>query len=237
MGEGFALSNCVPRELGRRAAAGELSAGLLPVADYLRLSDAFERIGRFGVAVRGRARSVLLFSRRPVRQLESAAIAVTEETSTSALLLRLLLEQRYGLSPASYGRVSAPPAPADDADAVLLIGDTALRFKQTNRAYPFEIDVAFEWWLWQHRPFIFAVWAIRKDAGTEEKRHLELALTKSLGVNARQLDAIAAERAADLGVPAAELATYLAGFIYRLGPQEEAGLATFQELVHEHHLL
>ena len=237
MGEGFALSDCVPRELGRLAAKGELAAGLLPAVDYFRLSDAFERLGRFGVAVRGRARSVLLFSRRPIRQLDGAAIAVTEETSTTAVLLRLLLEQRYGLTPASYLRVAGVPTADAGPDALLLIGDAALRFRQTNRAYPFEIDVAFEWWLWQHLPFVFAVWAVRKDAGAEEKRHLELALTKSLGVNGRQLDAIAAERAADLVVPAAELAAYLARFIYRLGPQEEAGLAKFQELVHAHRLL
>lgn len=237
LGEGFALSDCVPRELGRRAAAGELTAGLLPATDYFRLSDAFERLGRFGIAVRGRARSVFLFSRRPIRQLEGAAIAVTDETSTTGVLLRLLLEQRYHLQPAEYVRVAEAPPAGAEPEALLLIGDAALRFKQANRAYPFEVDVAFEWWLWQHLPFVFAVWAVRKDAGTEEKRRLELSLAKSLGVNARQLETIAAERAADLGVPAAELAAYLAGFIYRLGPKEEEGLAKFQELVHVHHLL
>ncbi len=214
-----------------------MAAGLLPVADYFRLSDAFERLGRFGIAVRGRARSVFLFARRPIRRLDNAAIAVTDETSTTAVLLRLLLEQRYGLSPAAYTRTTALPAPGDETDALLLIGDAALRFKQTNRAYPFEIDVAFEWWLWQHLPFVFAVWAVRKDVGAEEKRCLELSLAKSLGVNARQLETIAAERAEDLGVPAAELAVYLAGFIYRLGPQEEEGMAKFQELVMTHGLL
>lgn len=187
--------------------------------------------------MRGRARSVFLFSRRPIRQLEGAAIAVTDETSTTGVLLRLLLEQRYHLQPAEYVRVAEAPPAGAEPEALLLIGDAALRFKQTNRAYPFEIDVAFEWWLWQHLPFVFAVWAIRKDAGAAEKRRLELSLAKSLGVNARQLETIAAERAADLGVPAVELAAYLAGFIYRLGPQEEAGLAKFQELVHAHRLL
>jgi chorismate dehydratase len=236
LGEDWQLTDCVPRELGERAAAGELTAGLLPLTDYLRLAETFERLGRFGIAVRGRARSVFLFSRRPLRQLDGAAIAVTDETSTTAVLLRLLLEQRYRLSPGAYARV-AEPAAAAEADALLLIGDAALRFKQVNRAYPFEIDVAFEWWLWQHLPFVFAVWAVRKDVGAPEKKHLETALTKSLGLNGRQLEAVAAERAADLGVPAAELASYLAGFIYRLGPQEEEGIAKFQELVMTHGLL
>ena len=118
-----------------------------------------------------------------------------------------------------------------------MIVDAALKFKHANRAYPFEVDVAFEWGLWQHLPFVFAVWAVRKDAAPAEKRHLELALTRSLGLNSRQLEAVAAERAADLGLPAGELAAYLGGFIYRLGPEEEDGLAKFQELLHAHRLL
>src|SRR3989338_6068607 len=106
LGEGFECVDAVPRVLGQQAAAGELTAGLLPLADFFRLQDQFERLGPFGVAVRGRAHSVLLFSRRPVRQLDGASIAVTDETSTTAVLLRLLLEQRYHLTPASYERVA-----------------------------------------------------------------------------------------------------------------------------------
>ena len=231
LGERYAITDCVPRELGERAARGELIAGLLPLADYLRLEDRFERLGPFGIAVRGRARSVFLFSRKPIRQLDGAIIAVTADTSTTAVLLRLLLEQRYHVSP-TYRRGQDP-----DADALVLIGDEALTFRERNREYPFEIDLAFEWWLWQHLPFVFAVWAVRKDAGDEEKRELTLALTRSLGRNATQLETIAEERAAPLGLPVKDLHAYLSSFIYRLSQPEEAGIARFRELVHGHHLL
>ncbi len=232
LGERYELTDCVPRVLGERAAAGELLAGLLPLADYLRLEGTFERVGRFGIAVRGRARSVLLFSRKPLRQLEGAVIAVTEETSTTALLLRLVLEQRHHVVPAAYERGRRP-----DADALLLIGDEALRFRQGNTQYPFETDLAFEWWLWQHLPCVFAVWAIRKDAGAEEKKQLELALAKSLGVNLRQLERLAHDASPGLGVPAEDLHAYLSKFAYRFGQPEEDGIAQFRKLVDEHHLL
>jgi len=224
--------DCVPRELGRRAAAGELTAGLLPLADYLKLEGTFERLGHFGIAVRGRAHSVLLFSRRPIRQLDGATITVTHETSTSALLLRLILEGRYRLSPAEYRR-----GVGYEGDALLLIGDEALRFRQTNAQYPFEVDVAFEWWLWQHLPFVFAVWAIRKDADAKEKRQIEAGLARSLSMNVKELAAIAQEHAQALGAPAEELRAYLESFVYRLGPEEETGIRKFKELADEHHLL
>jgi chorismate dehydratase len=232
LGERVEFVDAAPRVLGERAAAGTLLAGLLPLADYVRLEDRFERLGPFGIAVRGRARSVLLLSRRPIRQLAGAVIAVTEETSTSAVLLRLLLEQRYRVTPAAYRRGEDP-----SADARLLIGDAALRAQQTNTQYPYEIDLAFEWWLWQHVPCVFAVWAIRKDAAADQKRELETALSRSLGLNTRHLDLIAQERAADIGLPAESLHAYLTRFIYRLSQPEEDGIARFKELVDAHHVL
>ncbi len=228
LGERFALADLVPREQGLKASSGEIAAGLLPIVDFFRLEETFERIGRFGIAVRGRARSVLLFSRKPIRQLEGCTIAVTEETSTSAVLLRLLLEQRYRITPASYVRGQHV-----DADAQLLIGDEALRFQHANARYPYEIDVAFEWWLWQHLPFVFAVWAIRKDASPQDKKQVEMALIKSLGGNMGQMELIAQEHASGLGVPAAELQTYLASFIYRLSQPEEEGIKRFRAFVEQ----
>jgi chorismate dehydratase len=207
-------------------------AGLLPLIDFFRLDERFERLGHFGIAVRGRARSVMLFSRRPIRQLDGCVVAVTEDTSTSAVLLRLLLEQRYGISPAAYERGKGA-----EADALLLIGDEALRFQATNRQYPYEIDIAFEWWLWQHLPCVFAVWAIRKDASPDDKKHLLLALTKTLAMNQGQLERMAQDYSATLGgVPTQELTAYLSSFIYRLSQPEEEAIKRFEALLHEHHL-
>jgi len=247
--ERYELSDCPPRTLGAKAAAGEIVAGPLPLMDYLRLQGTFERLGHIGIAVRGRARSALLFSRKPISQLDGSTIAVTDETSTTLNLLRLLLEKRYHICPAAYDRRLHPEkrrtlAPKSterrqepEADALLLIGDEAIRFKRVNNQYPFETDVAFEWWLWQHLPFVFAVWAIRKDAEPQEKKRMEAALMQSLAANLRQLDRLAEESAAAFGLPAEELREYLSNFIYRLGPSEEEGMARFQVLLHDHRLL
>src|SRR5438093_1889343 len=83
----FAVRNLVPRELGREAEAGNVDLGLMAAGDFLRLEDRFEIIGPLGVATRGPAQSVLLFSRRPALALEGALISVTPETSTSIRLL------------------------------------------------------------------------------------------------------------------------------------------------------
>jgi len=232
LGEDLRLIDCVPRVFGERAKAGDIAAGPLPLVDYFRLQETFERIGHFGIAVRGRAQSALLFTRKPIRQLEGAAIAVTGESSTTARLLRLLLEHRYRLAGITYRR-----GEADDADAVLLIGDEALQFARANTRYPFEIDVGFEWWLWQHLPFVFAVWVVRKELSPNLKKMIEVAVSRTLAKNLNSLGEIAAEYSSRLAIPAEDLRTYLSNFVYRLGQAEEEGIVRFKELVNEHHLL
>jgi predicted solute-binding protein len=93
--------------------------------------------------------------------------------------------------------------------------------------------VAFEWWLWQHLPFVFAVWAIRKDAEPGVKKRLELALTKALAMNTQQFDAIAGEYAKQWGMPAEDLQRYLANFVYRLSQPEAEAIAQFKTLVND----
>ena len=221
-----------PHRLGAEAEAGRVTAGPVSLVDFLRLQDRLERLGPLGIATRGRCGSALLFSRKPLRQLEAGVtIAVTDETSTTVMLLRLILEQRYRLEGIIYRR-----GPADGADAVLLIGDEALKFRAGNRAYPFEIDVGFEWWLWQHLPAVFAVWAIRKDCAPSEKQQLFRLVQQQLARNLGRLDVLAGERAKELGLPASELQRYLEDFIYRLSGPEEQAIATFDQLLHAHHL-
>ena len=229
-----------PRRLGVEAEAGRILAGPMALTDFLRLQDRFERLGPLGIAVRGRSGSTLLLSKKPIRQLDGSTIAVTEDSSTTALLLRLILEVRYELKPKAYlpAPASAQGGPGiQDAEAMLLIGDEALRSHVANRRYPYEVDLAFEWWVWQHLPMVFAVWAVRKDCAPSDKQHLSRALQTQLAKNLGRLDAIAKEHAEPLGMPAEDLQSYLEAFVYRLSQPEEQAITQFEQLIHAHHLL
>jgi predicted solute-binding protein len=70
-----------PRQLGMAAEAGEVDAGVMAVADLIRLEDSFERLlvpssgapVSFGIANRDRVDSVLLFLRGPDRAAGEAS--------------------------------------------------------------------------------------------------------------------------------------------------------------------
>lgn len=217
-----------PRELGRMAAKGEIDAGILATADFLANEDRYEPVGGLGIANGEEVRSILLASRSPIDELDGKTIGITEETSTSVRLLRVLLELRYGQRPAGYVR-----GLREDADAFLVIGNEALsQGVRPSPGFPHRYDLASEWWAWKGRPFVFALWAIRRSLPDGVKRDFADLLERSFALGMTQVDEIAARLAGGLG-SAEALASYLRNFHYRLGPEEMEGLAEFRRLVRD----
>src|SRR5262249_19608311 len=127
-GERFEFFPMSPRALGIEAEKGAIDAGALSLVDCLRLSSQFEPLGLFGIGRKRQALSVLLFSKKPMAEMEGLC-AVTDETSTSSHLLRVLLEVRYGRTRVRYGRIASSMLFDGEAEGLLLIGDEALKAK------------------------------------------------------------------------------------------------------------
>jgi len=104
-------------------------------------------------------RSVKLFSRYPVESLSGRRVKLSSQSQTSVALLRILLEERFGVTP-EY--VPGLAADAGD-DACLLIGDQALEENERHR-FAYGYDLAALWQEWQGLPFVFGAWVISKDA-------------------------------------------------------------------------
>lgn len=227
-----------PRLLGEEARAGRADAGLMAVADWFALQPVFERVGAFGITCRGPVRSVLLFSRRPVRDLAGATVDLTQHSMTSVALTRVLLGARYGLDGVRYERRAVEAGETPQGDAWLLIGDAALAARLSVAQGVHVTDLGAEWLAWTGLPFVYAVWAVRAGLPAEEKARLASFLEESLAAGEADLAGIASRYAARepaLG-SASELTSYLAAFRYRLGPDEEAGLARFRALWKEYRL-
>jgi chorismate dehydratase len=229
----FAVRNLVPRELGREAEAGTVDLGLMASGDYLRMKDRFELLGPFGVATRGPAQSVLLFSRRPANALAGSMISVTPETSTSIRLLKLLLDVRRGLTGVRYLRGLEPT----QADALLVIGDQAMRLKsQRPDGFGHALDLGADWLEWTGVSFVYAVWVVRKELEESVKRELREFLDTSLAAGLATLPEVARQQNMP-GWSAADMEGYLRRFHYRLGPEDLEGLGRFEGLLHQHGLI
>jgi predicted solute-binding protein len=257
-----------PRQLGMAADAGEVDAGLTAVADLFRLADRFEPLPAppgssalgFGVAARERVDSVLLFLRRPEDQpaapppaepllltkadlglLDGADIGLTQESSTSVRLLRLLLEVRHGIRPASATRLGlSPDGPLDQAEgkaAILVIGDLALAWRlRPPRGFRLGMDLAAEWHAWTGLPFVFAQWSVRRSLSAPVKRWFSEFLASSLERSRADFVPLVRDLPPELG-PREWLVTYLRQFTYAFGEEEIRGRERFRALLQEHHLL
>jgi len=250
----FEMVEMDPRALGQAAEQGEVDAGLMSIVDTFR-NPQFEPLGDLGIALYGAAHSVLLFSSKPVQKLNGATIGITGETSTSYPLLRLLLNGYFGVNPAAY--VRRPNGPEVSDDALLLIGDSALRRAARSGQEPglrdyttgileleasgFEepyrhvLDLSAAWREWQGRPFVFARWMVRREVAREDRVTLLGALLSSFDANMRRLEKLAADNADRAGISADAAYAYLMGFIYRFGDHGEEAIEIFRELLESTH--
>ncbi len=121
-------------------------------------------------------------------------------------------------------------------DAALLIGDIALREGYLRREIggrgrPYVFDLAREWQDWTGLPFVFAVWAARRDraeavcaAGVVQLLH------DSTARGLADLPRLARAASARLGLPAPVCADYLRLLDYALSERDLQGLRRFLEL-------
>src|SRR5438477_8373879 len=146
----------VPSRLADLLAQERLEVALIPVVEYFR-AGTYAIVPDIAIASRGPVLSVTLFSRLPWAGIRR--VALDEGSRTSAALAQILLRQRHGVRP------EVVPLPLDrqaedaDADAVLLIGDRAMRACLPGFAHAY--DLGQEWHDWTGLPFVYAVWAVR----------------------------------------------------------------------------
>lgn len=229
LAEGWDVRYLPPAAVADGLAAGELDVGLVPAIELQRIPGLRALPGPC-VAANREVRSVLLISPGEIGAVRR--VSLDENSRTSAVLVRILLRERFGLE-AEYRQ-----APADlesmlaAADAALLIGDPALRVDRDRFRV---LDLAAEWRRLTGHPFVFALWAVRggvelPDAGRPFRRSLEL--------GEAEMGELIDEAVAETGLGRDELERYLTrNLSFHLGAQERAGLEEFHRRAFVHGLL
>jgi chorismate dehydratase len=216
----------LPSRLAEQLEAGEIDVGLIPVIEYFR-TGAYSVVPNIAIVSHGPVLSVTMFSRRPWKEIRKLALDVGSRTS--AALAQILLWKRYGVEPELAPLTVDRAAEDVDADAVLLIGDRAMRacLPGFDHAY----DLGAEWQEWTGLPFVYAFWAVRTgvDLGPVEE-----ALHKAKRRGREEAGRIAQREAAKLGLDAGYCRRYLTNIIhFDMGPREQAGLHHYYMLACE----
>ena len=220
------LSLDLPSRLADRLAAGKLDVALIPVIEYFR-GDGYTVVPNIAIASRGPVLSVTLFSRVPWADIRR--VALDEGSRTSSALTQVLLRHRHGINPQIQPLPIDAAAEQVDADAVLLIGDRAMKACLPGFRYAYDLGEA--WQEWTGLPFVYAVWAVRPGANLGG---VERALHEAKEHGLASVGDIAHEEAGKLGLDAGFCRRYLETVIrFNLGPRELTGLQRFYELASE----
>jgi chorismate dehydratase len=166
---------------------------------------------------------VKLLFRTPPHKVRT--LALDEGSRTSAALTRILLRERFGIEPARQPFPLGMKLDETTADAVLMIGDRAIHAPREGFVACW--DLGEEWRRWSDLPFVFAMWVAR--AGVDAAS-LEEALNGARDDGVNHLPQIAAEEAGNVGLPEADVLSYLRDNLYfHLGPREQRGLELFYQ--------
>jgi chorismate dehydratase len=213
----------LPSRLADRLADGQLDVALIPAIEYFR-ADGYSVVPGIAIASRGPVLSVTLFSRVPWERIRRVALDIGSRTSAALaqILLRCRHEVRPELTPLPIDRAAEDV----DADAVLLIGDRAMRACLPGFEHAY--DLGQEWHDWTGLPFVYAFWAVRPGV---DLGNVAWALQEAKRRGLSRVGAIAQAEAPRLGLDAGLCRRYLATVLhFDLGPRELAGLHHYHAL-------
>jgi aminodeoxyfutalosine synthase len=219
-----------PAELNELLRVGALDVSVVSAVEYAREAAQYVLLPNLAISCDGAVRSVAVFSKRPVEQLNGATMLLSASSRTSVALLELLCKEVWRVRP-HFVQARAEAGDLKELatlphDAVLVIGDAALMLAAT-KAYPYRYDLGEAWKDWTGLPFVFAVWAARRSAGEGAVEAVHQSLLESRDWGLAHLDDLAAEASKKTGVALAACREYLGGLDYALTPRHLEGLTRF----------
>lgn len=228
----FRILPVAPRRMGELSSKELIDAGPFSLLNYFE-QEANLELMNYCIATRDQVKSVMLFSKEGWNGLQGKTVGITDDTATSVRLLQVLLKKKYGVN-ATFERMHSGVNDYSNFDAVLLIGDEALRRNKYGLpGFELVFDLAREWYEWQKLPFVFAVWALKKSSPVEKKTELRHLLQTSLEKSEAALETIGMLHGKQIGLTPIETQEYLEGFSYRLGEREREAIEIFRKLLDE----
>lgn len=214
----------LPSRLATEMEDGTIDVGLIPVVEFFQHADRYRPVSDAVIACCGPVWSVRVLFRKPPSQVRT--LAVDEGSRTSVALSKVLFHARFGRVPATVPfRIDATPE-STSADAVLVIGDRAMKPERFREHFGADWDLGDEWFRETGLPFVFARWVARRAEFATAA--LARCLETSRDDGQKDVEHIVEHHASRYGLTAEECRDYLTHYLrFRLGDRELAGMREF----------
>jgi len=229
------ITTAPPRILNRMLRNTMIDISPVSSISYVQNCNDWLIIPGLSIASRAAVMSVLLLHRIPFGRLSRKRIMVSDESETSVELLRLCLRREHVFPLIEQGTIRRSMLDDPDISALLVIGDLALELAGEIPANQ-KTDLGSYWREWTGKPFVFALWAVRKEFARKEPslvRDAVAALKASLEKGLRSLSVISAHASEKLGMDTDVMEAYFKGLSYELDQEHEEGLRLFFDLSRE----
>ncbi|GGZ15640.1 menaquinone biosynthetic enzyme MqnA/MqnD family protein [Streptomyces poonensis] len=232
----FELTKDTPEKLSEKLVQGDLDIGPITLVEFLRHADDLVAFPDIAVGCDGPVMSCVIVSKVPLDQLDGARVALGSTSRTSVRLAQLLLAEHIGVSPSYY---TCPPDLAlmmQEAEAAVLIGDAALRANMIDGPkYGLQVhDLGALWKEWTGLPFVFAVWAARREYAEREPevtRKVHEAFLASRDLSLVEVDKVAEQAARWEAFDETVLERYFTTLDFRFGPPQLDAVSEFARRV------
>ncbi|MFI9081843.1 menaquinone biosynthetic enzyme MqnA/MqnD family protein [Streptomyces sioyaensis] len=230
------LTKDTPEKLSEQLVRGELDIAPITLVEFLRAADDLVAFPDLAVGCDGPVMSCVIVSQKPLEQLDGARVALGSTSRTSVRLAQLLLAEKIGVRPDYY---TCPPdlgVMMQEADAAVLIGDAALRANlHDGPRLGLEVhDLGQMWKEWTGLPFVFAVWAARREYLEREPvmvQKVHEAFLASRDLSLEEVGKVAEQAARWETFDEPVLERYFTTLDFRFGPAQLAGVTEFARRV------
>ncbi len=213
----------VPSVLAPMLDKGECDIALIPVVEHFR-GVGESLVSNNCVGCTGKVRSVLLFHRVPVEQVQTVALDTSSRSSVA--LLQVILHDLFRLTPKYRNAAPDLETMLREGDAALLIGDNALLAAQNVPPDVRVLDLGAAWQKLTGLSFVFATWVSRRGFSSAEIAPM---LDEARAEGVSHSDEIARIAAQTSRVPQAIIESYFREAIeYSMTDSHQTGLSEFR---------
>ncbi|MEK6672778.1 MAG: menaquinone biosynthesis protein [Nitrospirota bacterium] len=255
----------VPSNLNALLREGLIDISPSSSIEYLRHKERYSIIGGHSISSFGEIKSILLFSKKPIKELDGSTVLTSSQSETSVVLLDIVFKKFYGIN--CPLRTSSEPLfnALESHQAYLLIGDEAMReykkgqgtrgksacasphadrgqrVRSESTSYElYTYDLGDIWHKETGLPFVFALWIARKDCCIEnpelfKKFKKDLDSAKETAI--RNFKEIAKVSPLKDILTQDETVRYWQGISYDLNEEHLRGLDLFRKYAGEFNLL
>lgn len=162
------ITEAPPTTLNRMLYNNELDLGFVSSHEYAAHPHLYRILPGLSISATGPVGSVFLFSKKAPETLSGKTVLLSSLSQTSVALVKIILEEYFQVVPDYLsGTITTngtlpQSAEGKDIQAVLAIGDNALRLRESG-LFPVKLDLSEVWQKKTGLPFVFAVWAVREE--------------------------------------------------------------------------